>query len=140
MPNYGVAQAGSNRATPTVVNGAAGQPGGFNVVALQPGQSYLLFNAETLTAPQSSIAVLMAMGPDAGADRGVSFSIHFASAPTAQVDIQASNVDDDAQYVSVYSSTNRQNDGYVDYGRYLFYRAQLVSGGSNDALTVIINR
>jgi hypothetical protein len=120
MPNYGVVQAGG-------------------IVALQPGDLYYLFNTESPTAPQASVSFARAMGPTQG-DNGITFQILFASAPTAVVLIQGSNVDTDADYETVYTSTNLQNDSYTDIGRFAFYRAKLLSQSAGGALSVIASR
>jgi hypothetical protein len=121
MPNYGMPQAGGT------------------LTALQPGDSMYLFNAEAPAAPQASIAFARGYSPS-GDDSGITFQILFAAAPTAQVVIQASNVDADANYQTVFTSTNLQNDNYTDTVRWKFYRAKLVSQSAGGALTLIASR
>lgn len=123
MPLYGAVQSGSN------------------LTSVEPGESYTLFNAETLTAPQSSIAFLRGYTPGAGQPAGIVFTVHFAAAsPTATVAIQASNGDSDLLYQTVGSIVNVQNGYYADAGNFKYYRAQLVSQSSGGALTVIAQR
>src|SRR5690242_19474504 len=118
MPNYGTPQSGG-------------------LTALAPGESMYLFNAETPAAPQASIPFARAISASQD-DAGTTFQIIFDAAPTAVVDIQCSNVDIDADYITVYTSTDTQFDAYTDIGRSAFYRAKLVSGGGT--LTVIAQR
>jgi nucleotide-binding universal stress UspA family protein len=79
MPNYGTPQAGGV------------------LTALYPGDALQLFAAETPAAPQASLAFARACSPD-GTDNGTTFQIAYASAPTASLQIQGSNVDADAAY------------------------------------------
>ncbi len=122
MPNYGSAQAGG-------------------IVALYPGDNgYRLFNAESPTAPQASVPFARAMGPTQG-DNGSTFQILYVNPPTAVVVIQGSNIEADADYETVFTSTNAETDQYTDIGRYAFYRAKLVSGTvPTGGLTVIVSR
>lgn len=127
MPNYGVAQAGSNATA------------GLNLTTLQPGDTMLLFNAESPAAPQASVAFARGYSPS-GDDAGITFQISFAVAPTAVVAIQGSNVDLDAAYETLYTSTNVQFDNYTDTTRWAFYRAKLVTQSAGGALTVRVQR
>lgn len=122
MPNYGVAQAGGV------------------LTCVETGDNYTLFNAETLTAPQASVAFCPAFPADGGQRPSIMFTIHFASAPTSRVAIQGSNVDVDAQYVDLVLSDNLQDDFYGDFGSFRFYRARLVTQSAGGALTVIAQR
>ena len=107
--------------------------------ALQPGDALALFSAETLTAPQASIAIARAQGPG-GVDGGVTFSMQFAAAPTSSLTIQGANQDIEAAYQTIATSTNKQQDVYTDTGRWAFYRARLASQSAGGALTVIAQR
>jgi hypothetical protein len=119
MPNYGIPQVGGVLAS------------------VLPGDTYTLFNAETPTAPQSSVAFARGYTPGTGASAPILFTVSFANAsPTAQVDIMASNVDADSQYQVVNSVVNSQLGFYQDAGNFAYYRARLTSG-SGGALTVI---
>ena len=142
MPNYGVAQAGSIPGTPPVTagQGVAGQQGGFNVVSLIPGDGpYTLFNAESPTAPQSSVAFCRGPAPGNEMPAGIVFTISWAAAPTATLAIQGSNVDSDAQYQDLHISTTQQ-DYYLDLGNFAFYRAKLKTQSAGGAVTVIAKR
>lgn len=112
---------------------------GGTLTALQPGDSLDLFNAETPAAPQASIAFARGSSPS-GSDQGVTFQIAFAAAPTASVVIQGSNIDSDADYETLYTSSNKQFDAYTDTGRWAFYRAKLVSQSAGGAVTVLAQR
>ena len=130
--NYGTPQAGS-----------FGPPNqGLNITSLGPGDNYLLFNDESPAAPQASVAVAFASaGPVANS--GAAFHATWAGAPGgggAQVDIQASNTDLDADYVSVGSITTFPGY-YGDQGNFSFYRAKLVgNSGAGTGLTVSVQR
>lgn len=122
MPNYGTVQSGGV------------------VTSLQPGESMLLWNAESPSAPVASIPFNRAPGPGPDADAGTTFTISFASAPTATIDIQAANQDVDAQYITIFTSTNKQVDSFTDGQRFAFYRAKLTSQSAGGALTVLAQR
>ena len=92
---------------------------------------------ETPAAPQASIPLARAISASQS-DQGTTFQIIFTASPTAVVEIQASNVNVDADYVTVYTSTNTQFDAYTDVGRSAFYRARLLSGSGT--LSVIAQR
>lgn len=121
MPNYGIPQAGGT------------------LTALQPGDALALFNAESPAAPQASVAFVRAMGPG-GVDGGTTFSVVFAAAPTDSLVIQGSNADVEAQYQTLFTSTNKQFDLYTDTGRWAFYRAKLVTQSAGGAVTVVAQR
>lgn len=127
MPNYGVAQSGSN-----VVSG-------LNLVVLNPGDQFFLFNAESLTAPQASVAFNRGPGPTLE-PAGIVFTIKFAAAPTDSLVIQGSNTDVDGDYQTLFTSTNKQFDYYADIGEFAYYRAKLVSQSAGGAVTVIAQR
>lgn len=121
MPNYGTPQAGGT------------------LTELKPGDSLYLFNAETPAAPQASIAFARGTSPS-GDDGGVTFQILFAEAPTAELEIQASDVDTDADYITLTTLTNIQQGSYTDTQRFAFYRAKLVSQSAGGAVTVLAQR
>jgi hypothetical protein len=122
MPLYGVPQSGGNSSA------------NLNLASIQPGDQYTLFNAETLTAPQASVAFTRGQGPFG--ENGVTFQMSFATAPTAVLVIQGSNVDLDAAYETLWTSTNTQYDNYTDTAKWAFYRAKLVSQSGGGACTV----
>lgn len=113
------------------------QVGGV-LTALSPGDSMKLFDAETPAAPASSIAFRRAYSQ--AADGGVTFTISFAAAPTSVLVIQGSNTDVDAEYQTLYTSTDKQLDNYTDTTLFAFYRARLVSQSAGGAVTVIAQR
>ena len=127
MPIYGVAQAGSN---PTA---------GLNLSVVQPGDSYVLFNGEVITPPQASVAFVRG-NSISESDQGMTFQMSFATAPTAVLVIQGSNVDLDAAYETLWTSTNTQYDNYTDTTRWTYYRAKLVSQSAGGAVTVRVQR
>lgn len=126
MPLYGVSQSGFN-----------GPPNeGLNLALLIPGDGpYFLFNAETLTPPQASVAFARGLGPN-GQKGPIVFTISYASSPTAVLVIQGADTDLDADYITLSTSTNVQNDFYTDLGLFSFYRAKLVSQSGGGAVTV----
>ena len=126
MPNYGTPQAGFNQTSP-----------GLNLTTLLPGDRLALFNAETPTAPQASVAFARGYAPQGQPPR-ITFTVAFAAQPTAVVQIQGANQDLDAQYQTLFSSAvNDQTSSYVDNGCFAFYRARLDSQTAGGALTVI---
>jgi hypothetical protein len=129
MPNYGIPQSGS-QLPPNQ---------GLNLAVINPGDSIVLFNAESPAAPQPSVAFARGVGP-MNIPAGIVFTISFAAAPTDSLVIQGSNQDIDSQYQTLYTSTNKQTDFYADLGEFLFYRAKLVSQSAGGAVTVIAQR
>lgn len=78
--------------------------------AISPGDIVTLFDAETVTQGESSIAVAIPPIPGQGAPQ-FSLYLHFASAPTAVTTVQVANADADADYVGTgTNSTNKQTD------------------------------
>lgn len=127
MPLYGTAQ------------------GGGVLTTLIPGELLTLFSAESLTAPQASIAVNRGFGPGAGGFP-ITFQILYASSPTAVMQVLATNVSQFpgksfvlSEWVVVYTSTNLQTDAYTDAGASQFYCAYLVSQSGGGAVTVTAN-
>lgn len=108
-------------------------------VAAIPGDTVVLFNAETLTAPSNSIALNRATGPG-GYPAGIVFTVHFASSPTAVLTIQGSNQDTDSWYQTLWTNAGTQNDYYADQGNFAFYRAHLESQSGGGAVTVVAQR
>jgi len=109
----------------------AAQAGG-SLQSVSPGERIVLFDGtETPAVGVTSLAFARAPGPIQSPAPMV-FTNHFPAAPTATVLVQASNVNVDAQFQTVYTSTNKQDDYYADYGAFAFYRMQLsayTSGG-----------
>lgn len=110
------------------------------LTAVNPGESVALFNAEVLVAPATSMAVGSAPGPGGAMDRGSTFTIDFAAAPTSSVLIQASNIDVEADYQTLYTSASTQHDNYSVTVPFRFYRCKLASQSAGGALTVILSR
>jgi|SRR5580658_897777 hypothetical protein len=116
---------------PAFVSGPA------NFTDLEVGESLYLFNAETLTAPQASIAFSRAYSPS-GMDAGITFQMFYAASPTAVLIIQGSN--DGVNWINLYTSNNEQSDNYTDNTRWAFYRAYLSSQSGGGAVTVLAQR
>lgn len=141
MPLYGAAQSGSSA---TLSFDGAGNPiytpkPGLNLTSLGPGEFMKLFDAEVVAAGQASIAISRGNSPSA-ADNGITFQIIWASAPTAVIEIQGSNVDVDADYETLYSSSNVRYDNYTDTVRWQYYRAKVISYSAGGACTVNAQR
>ena len=111
------------------------------VVTLSAGDQVTLFDAETLTAPQASIAVAMAYKDGAGLPQ-VAVSIGFASPPTAVVAVQTANEDVEGSYVTITSpeSTNTSPDIFQLPIGAAFVRLMLVSQSGGGALTAVLRR
>lgn len=110
----------------------AAQPGG-SLTSVPPGTPFTLFNAESPAAPQASIAFARAYSPN-GSPAGMVFHVQAA---TGTVNIQGSNVDTDAAYQTLHTTTNLANDFYADLGEFAFYRAQLSAGAG--PITVLVH-
>lgn len=113
------------------------------VIALYSGDSYSLFtSSDSLTAPAySQVVTILAAGLQ---PRGVAtWTMNFASAPTAVVTIYGSNTQPSSSAaqngVALYTSTNTQHDSYTDNGAYTFYWAELVSQSAGGAVTVAVH-
>ena len=121
MPNYGTLQ-----------------PGGV-ITALQPGDSLLLFNAESPAAGQASIAFARGYNPGGGGSNPIMFTASWAVAPTAVLNIQGSNDNVDANFITL--GTITASPGYyADAGGFEFYRVQLLSQSAGGAITVTVQR
>jgi hypothetical protein len=123
MPNYGVAQIGGQ------------------LTCVYPGDPFYLFNAETPTPPQASVAFNRGNSPSFD-DAGTTFQISWATAPTATLDsvsIQGSN--DGVHWQTLYTSAaGLQQDNFTDITRWQFYRALLNAESTGGALTVLVQR
>lgn len=110
------------------------------LTSLVPGDSLNIFDGtETPAAALTSLQFSRGQSPSAS-DQGTTFQIIFPSAPSAVVLIQASNVDVDADYQTVWTSTNLQNDNYTDTTRWAFYRAKLSTYSSGGMPVVVVKR
>ncbi|MGH9345058.1 MAG: hypothetical protein ACRD19_15020 [Terriglobia bacterium] len=123
MPNYGTPQAGAT------------------LTELKPGDSLVLFDAETPAAPEASIAFARGTSPS-GDDAGTTFTISFAAAATAVVDVQGSNVDVAAGYEDLTGTGGLTTfpAAYTDTARFAFYRVNLRSQSAGGAITAIAQR
>jgi hypothetical protein len=112
--------------------------------AVAPGDNLVLFNNETVTAPQASIVLNRAMGRG-DEDAGISFFIEFASSPTDSLQILGSNKLPAATFaladwIVLFTSANNQKDAYTDTQRFAYYCAYLVSQSGGGKLTVTAQR
>lgn len=124
MPIYGIPQSGS---FPNAAN---------NLTTVQPGDTFVLFSAESPTPPQASVAFCRGQAPGTGVASPIVFQATWATTPTAQMDVQGSNTDVDAAYLSLGSITT-QDGFYSDAGGFRFYRGRLVSQSGGGAVTLI---
>lgn len=123
MSNYGVLQAGGT------------------LTEILPGDAFTLFNAESPAAGQASVAFATGYCPGGGPSHGIVFTIDYAATSvTAVMLIQGSNRDVDADYQTLYTSTNVQHDNYADVGGFAFYRAKLSTESAGLPVTVIAQR
>jgi hypothetical protein len=130
-------------ATPQSGGGATVQ---VNVTGLLPGDTAQLFAAETITAAEASIVIERAYSPS-GSDQGITFQIQFSlAAPTTSLQILGSNNPNLAAFnlagdwVSLYTSTNKQVDSYTDTGRFKYYCAYLATPPASGTTTVTAQR
>ena len=73
----------------------------FSPVAIYPGDSQIVFNAETITTNEASIAVVLGGPYDWRSQSDVSVEVSFDGAPGAfEIDIQAADTDVAAAYVT----------------------------------------
>ena len=141
MPAYGAPQAGSSA---TIAFSSGGAPvytptPGKNLTCVSPGDFYKLFDAEVVAAGTTSVAFSRGHSPSMD-DAGMTFQMSWASAPTAVIEIQGSNIDSDAFYETLWSSSNTQFDNYTDTARWAFYRAKVISYSAGGAVTVTVQR
>jgi len=113
----------------------------FPPFAVYPGDSVTLFNNENPAPPQASQQVAMG-NVYGGDDVGVSVLITYASAPTSvQIDIQIADTDQDANYFSIYSSTNAAGENVnLNVQRHKFLRVKKVSQSGGGAVTAVVSR
>lgn len=109
-------------------------------VALIPGQNLKLFDAETPSAGQSSIAFNRSPAPGDQVPSPIVFTFAFASAPTAVVTVQGSNDNVEANFQDLYTSTSLQHDFYADQGIFAWYRYHCVSYSAGGAFTGAVQR
>jgi hypothetical protein len=110
-------------------------------VQVGPGTTITLFDpvADSLTAPAISKVICPVDAGPVGR-HGISFTISFAAAPTAVVELFGSNTPPTTipqGGVLLYTSTNTQNDNYTDNSSFAYYWAELVSESAGGALSVI---
>ena len=115
------------------------QAGGV-LTGLWPGDALTLFDGtETAAAGLTSLAFVRCEGPSQN-DAGVTFQIIGVAAGSV-VKIQASNVDTEADYQDVWTSTGALAlDNYTDTVRWKFYRAKLSSYTSGAMPQVLVQR
>jgi hypothetical protein len=109
------------------------------ITSLHPGDSLVLFNAESPAALQSSIAFSRGYNPGGGETSPITFTASWDVAPTAVLNIQGANTDAEGQYVTL--GTITASPGYyADLGGFQFYRVQLASQSAGGAVTVKAQR
>ena len=104
-----------------------------------PGQQFVLFDGtETPALGVKSVAFERVPNWD-GHPSAMTFTAVFPNAPTATVQIQASNDDIDANYQVMQSITTKQGF-YPDYGELRFYRAVLSAYSAGLMPKIIVQR
>lgn len=122
-----------------------GAPQSGGLTMLSPGEATTLFAAaDTITAPQASIAFCRGASPVAD-DAGTTFQIEFASSPTDSLEILGSNKAPAASFVVedwvvLATSSDKESDLYTDTGRWAYYCAYLVTQSGGGACTVLAQR
>jgi len=106
-----------------------------------PGRQFTCFDGtETPGAAVKSAAFMRGRGP-LDLDGPTTFTIDFASAPTAVVLIQASNTNTDANFQTIWTSTSTQHDNYTDANTtWRFYRVVLSTYSAGGMPVVIARR
>ena len=117
-------------------------PGGIGT-AVQAGDSLPMFNNDTLGVPKTSIVLARALSPYPSS--ALSFSINFAAAPTASVQILGSNKVPASTFTltdwsSLYTSSNKQSDSFTDPNNFTYYCVYVPSQSAGGALTVVAQR
>lgn len=112
--------------------------GGGVLTQLNAGDAMYLWKAESPAAGTRSIPFARGSDPVAGQPNGIVFTMSFATSPTAELEIQASN--DLVNWVTLYQSIDTSPDSYSDLGQFAFYAAYLVSQSGGGAITVIAQR
>jgi hypothetical protein len=108
---------------------------------LYPGDVGFAFNAESPTAPQSSVQFALPAFTGSAPDQGwqISWQTSFSAPPSAvNVVLQAADQDADANYSTVDTSTNVNGERRQILVRARFLRARLVSQTGTAAITVTV--
>ena len=106
--------------------------------SLVPGDRLLLYNNETVSVGMASIAFARGMS-GSGDDAGTTFTLIFASAPNATVEIQGANYDTASAYDKL-SDLTTNNSFYTDTGRFGFYRVAITASSASGQVTVTAQR
>lgn len=108
---------------------------------LRLGEQIYLWNNESPAAGANSIVITRGESP--ASNRGITFQLDFASAPTASVTIQGSNFTPPASGPIngiTLATLNTIDSAYNDTGSYAFYWANIVSVSGGEPLTLIAQR
>lgn len=109
-------------------------------VALMPGETVILFDAESPSAGDSSQAVALPANAGGGL-AGLSFTIAFTSAPTATLTVEASDVNADGNFVATSAvSTNKQFDRLELSTAAALVRITMTSESAGNPVTVTCHR
>jgi hypothetical protein len=109
--------------------------------SLSPGDVGFAFNAESPTPPQASqqFALPSFTGAEGESGRTVGWQTSFASAPTSvNVVLQAADVDADASYATVDTSTQTAGERRQVFVRARFIRAKLTAQSGGGAVTLTL--
>lgn len=113
--------------------------GSVKPIYLYPGQQLVMFDStETPSAGVKSVAFERAPNYD-GHPSPMVFTVVFPNAPTATLQIQASNDDVDGNYQVVQAIATQQGY-YSDQGQFRYYRADLSAYSAGLMPKVIVQR
>ena len=120
---------------------------GGTLAALIPGEEITLFNAETITAPQASIAFARGYNPGGTSGFAMTFQVEFAASPTtAAVQILGTNKQQLADGTAItladwtvlVEQDNTQTFSYTDEGSSAFYCVYVASQSAGGAITATV--
>ena len=113
--------------------------GSVKPIYLYPGQQFVLFDGtESPAAGVKSVAFERAPNYD-GHPSPMVFTSVFPNAPTATLQVQASNDDVDGNY-QVVQAISTQQGYYYDQGEFRFYRLDLSAYSAGSMPTAIVQR
>ena len=106
---------------------------------IYPGQQYALFDGTETPGAGVKSVVFRPSQNNGILPSGMVFTVDFALAPTATVQVQGANTDIDANY-QILSTISTQHGYYSDLGEFAFYRAVLSTYSAGGMPVVAVNR
>lgn len=113
-----------------------------SITALYPGDSKVVFSAETPTSGTASLQVALSQAPG-GTPTKLSMEIAFAAAPGAfEYDLETSDTDSDADYVPESTTVTTVNAGFVGRAEFpniiaLFARVRAKTQNANGVASTV---